>query len=44
MFFNNPTTLKKRKNLKGGSEKSLTKISSQELQKANQGQVIRIRK
>ena len=28
----------------GGSEKSLIKISSQELQKANQGQVVRIRK
>lgn len=29
---------------RGGSEKSLIKISPQELQKANQGQVIRIRK
>lgn len=28
----------------GGSEKSLIKISPQELQKANQGQMIRIRK
>jgi prolyl-tRNA editing enzyme YbaK/EbsC (Cys-tRNA(Pro) deacylase) len=28
----------------GGSEKSLVRISPQELQKANQGQVVRIRK
>jgi len=28
----------------GGSEKSLIRISPQELQKANQGQVVRIRK
>jgi prolyl-tRNA editing enzyme YbaK/EbsC (Cys-tRNA(Pro) deacylase) len=28
----------------GGSEKSLVKISPQELQKANQGQIIKIRR
>jgi len=29
---------------RGGSEKSLIRISLQELQKANQGQVVRIKK